>query len=131
MPFEHALLSLDDGRRLRAAANQPMAVARLEEAHRLFSDLESDPYVRACAAELAALEALTGPVRRARGADARWSTIGAITHTGRVKSIMGVSPGSPKTRPGALTLASTEATSGSPLASSARVQAAAYGCADT
>jgi DNA-binding CsgD family transcriptional regulator len=56
MPFEHAQLSLDDGRRLRAAGNRPAAVARLEQAHRLFSDLGADPYVRACAEELAALE---------------------------------------------------------------------------
>jgi len=56
MPFEHALLSLDDGRRLRAAGNQPAAVAQLEKAHRLFSGLGADPYVRACAAELAALQ---------------------------------------------------------------------------
>jgi ATP/maltotriose-dependent transcriptional regulator MalT len=56
MPFERALLSLDDGRRLRAAEDQPAAVAQLETAHRLFSDLGADPYVQACATELAALE---------------------------------------------------------------------------
>jgi DNA-binding CsgD family transcriptional regulator len=56
MPFERALLSLDDGRRLRAAESHPAAVARLEEAHRLFSDLGADPYVQACATELAAQE---------------------------------------------------------------------------
>jgi ATP/maltotriose-dependent transcriptional regulator MalT len=56
MPFERGLLSLDDGRRLRAAGSRPAAVAQLEKAHRLFSDLGADPYVRACAAELAALE---------------------------------------------------------------------------
>jgi DNA-binding CsgD family transcriptional regulator len=55
MPFEHALLSLDDGRRLRTAGNQPAAVAQLEKAHRLFSGLGADPYVASCAAELAAL----------------------------------------------------------------------------
>jgi DNA-binding CsgD family transcriptional regulator len=55
MPFEHALLSLDDGRRLRAAGNQPAAVAQLEKAHHLFSGLGADPYVAACAADLAAL----------------------------------------------------------------------------
>jgi DNA-binding CsgD family transcriptional regulator len=54
MPFEHALLSLDDGRRLRAAGNQPGAVAQLEAARALFSGLGAAPYVRACAAELAA-----------------------------------------------------------------------------
>ena len=57
MPFEHALLSLDDGRRLRAAGNRPAAVAELERARRLFSGLGADPYVRACAAELATLQA--------------------------------------------------------------------------
>ena len=56
MPFEHALLGLDDGRRLRAAENRPAAVAQLEKAHRVFSELGADPYVQACATELAALE---------------------------------------------------------------------------
>jgi ATP/maltotriose-dependent transcriptional regulator MalT len=56
MPFEHALLSLEDGRRLRAAGNQPAAVAQLEKAHRAFSDLGADPCVQACATELAALQ---------------------------------------------------------------------------
>jgi DNA-binding CsgD family transcriptional regulator len=56
MPFEHALLSLSDGRRLRAADDRPAAVAQLENAHRLFSDLGADPYVQACATELAALQ---------------------------------------------------------------------------
>jgi DNA-binding CsgD family transcriptional regulator len=56
MPFEHALLSLDDGRRLRAAQNRPAAVAQLEKAHHLFSGLGADPYVQACATELAALQ---------------------------------------------------------------------------
>ena len=56
MPFEHALLSLDDGRRLRAADNQSAAVAQLEKAHHLFSSLGADPYVQACATELAALQ---------------------------------------------------------------------------
>jgi ATP/maltotriose-dependent transcriptional regulator MalT len=56
MPFEHARLSLDDGRRLAAAQNRPAAIAQLEKAHRLFSDLGADPYLQACAAELAALQ---------------------------------------------------------------------------
>jgi DNA-binding CsgD family transcriptional regulator len=56
MPFEHALLSLDDGRRLRGVENRPAAVAQLEKAHRLFSDLGADPYVQACSTELAALQ---------------------------------------------------------------------------
>jgi DNA-binding CsgD family transcriptional regulator len=56
MPFEHALLSLDDGRRLRAAGNRPAAVAQLEKAHRLFSGFGADPFVQACATELAALQ---------------------------------------------------------------------------
>ena len=56
MPFEHALLSLDDGRRLRAAGNRPAAVAQLERAHQLFSGLGADPGVQACATELAAMQ---------------------------------------------------------------------------
>jgi len=56
MPFEHALLSLDDGRRLRAAGNPVAAVAQLERAHHLFSGLGADPYLQVCAAELAALQ---------------------------------------------------------------------------
>jgi DNA-binding CsgD family transcriptional regulator len=56
MPFEHARLSLDDGRRLAGAQDRPAAVAQLEKAHRIFSDLGADPYLRACAAELAALQ---------------------------------------------------------------------------
>ncbi len=56
MPFEHALLSLDDSRRLRAAGDQPAAVAQLEKAHHIFSGLGADPYVQACATELAALQ---------------------------------------------------------------------------
>ncbi len=56
MPFEHALLNLDDGRRLRAAGNRPAAVAQLEKAHQLFSGLGADPYVQACVTELAAMQ---------------------------------------------------------------------------
>jgi DNA-binding CsgD family transcriptional regulator len=56
MPFEYALLSLDDGRRLRAAGDRPAAVAQLEQAHHLFSALGADPFVQACATELAALQ---------------------------------------------------------------------------
>jgi ATP/maltotriose-dependent transcriptional regulator MalT len=56
MPFEHALLSLGDGRRLGAAGDRPAAVEQLEKAHRLFSGLGADPYVQACATELAALQ---------------------------------------------------------------------------
>lgn len=58
MPFELALLSLDDGRRLRAANDQPGAVAHLEAAHQLFFDLGADPYVQRCALELAALRVI-------------------------------------------------------------------------
>jgi ATP/maltotriose-dependent transcriptional regulator MalT len=61
MPFEHALLGLDDGRRLRAIDNQPGAVAQLEVAHRVFSELGADPYVQASATELAALEVAAVP----------------------------------------------------------------------
>ncbi len=56
MPFEHALLCLDDGRRLRTLENGPAAVASLERAHHLFSELGADPFVQICAAELAALQ---------------------------------------------------------------------------
>jgi DNA-binding CsgD family transcriptional regulator len=58
MPFEHALLSLDDGRRLRFVEDRSAAVAQFERAHHLFSDLGADPFIRACAAELSALEVL-------------------------------------------------------------------------
>ncbi len=61
VPFERALLELDDGRRLRAAGSRVAAVAQLESAHRLFSGLGADPYVQACAAELAALEVTATP----------------------------------------------------------------------
>jgi len=61
MPFEHGLLALDDGRRLRAGNAQPAAVAQLEKAHHLFSDLGADPYVQACATELAALDVRAVP----------------------------------------------------------------------
>ncbi len=56
MPFERALLSLDDGRRLRPTNRQAEAVAQLESAHRLFSGLGADPYVRRCAEELELLQ---------------------------------------------------------------------------
>jgi len=56
MPFERALLGLDDGRRLRGVHDRPGAVVQLEAAHKVFSDLGADPYVQACAAELTALQ---------------------------------------------------------------------------
>ncbi len=56
MPFEAALLNLDDGRRLRGVGHGRVAVARLEEAHKAFSHLGADPFVQACATELAALQ---------------------------------------------------------------------------
>jgi DNA-binding CsgD family transcriptional regulator len=56
IPLEQALLHLDDGRRLRSMGKHPDAVTQLETAHRLFSDLGADPYVQACATELAALQ---------------------------------------------------------------------------
>jgi DNA-binding CsgD family transcriptional regulator len=56
MPFEHARLSLDEGRGLRIAGNRPAAVAQLQQAHQVFSGLGADPYVQACATELAALQ---------------------------------------------------------------------------
>src|SRR5579863_934062 len=56
MPFEVALLNLDDGRRLCGFGHGPLAVARLEEAHKAFSHLGADPFVQACATELAHLQ---------------------------------------------------------------------------
>ena len=61
MPFEHALLGLDDGRRLRTIGNRTAAIVQLEKAHRIFSDLGADPYVQACAEELAALQVTVAP----------------------------------------------------------------------
>ena len=52
IPLEQALLHLDDGRRLRSMGKHPEAVTQLEAAHRLFSDLGADPFVRRCAEEL-------------------------------------------------------------------------------
>lgn len=57
MPFEHALVSLDDGRRLGAIGERSAAIAQLDRARQLFSELGADPYVQACAIELSALEA--------------------------------------------------------------------------
>jgi len=56
MPFELALLSLDDGRRLRAVENRPAAIAQFEAAHRIFSQLGADPFVLTCSSELSSLE---------------------------------------------------------------------------
>jgi hypothetical protein len=61
MPFEFALLNFDDGRRLRGFGQGPAAVARLEEAHKAFSHLGADPFVQACAGELAALHVTAAP----------------------------------------------------------------------
>jgi DNA-binding CsgD family transcriptional regulator len=55
-PLEQALLHLDDGRRLHSMGRHPDAVTQLETAHRLFSDLGADPYVRRCAEQLELLE---------------------------------------------------------------------------
>jgi ATP/maltotriose-dependent transcriptional regulator MalT len=44
-----------------AANKQPAAVAQLEKAHHLFSGLGADPYVQACATELAALQVTAAP----------------------------------------------------------------------
>jgi DNA-binding CsgD family transcriptional regulator len=56
MPFEMALLQLDDGRRLRTEGRGAEAIVQLEFAHDLFSNLGADPYVRRCAEELALLQ---------------------------------------------------------------------------
>jgi DNA-binding CsgD family transcriptional regulator len=61
MPFEHGLLHLDDGRRLRGLGRATAAVAQLEKAHHIFSGLGADPYVVACATELAGLHVTTPP----------------------------------------------------------------------
>jgi DNA-binding CsgD family transcriptional regulator len=61
MPFELALLHLDDGRRLRQLGRQPDAIAQLEWAHRLFSELGADPYLRRCADELELLQVAAAP----------------------------------------------------------------------
>jgi DNA-binding NarL/FixJ family response regulator len=55
MPFQVALLNLDDARRLCRFGHGPAAVARLEEAHKAFSQLGADPFVQTCASELAQL----------------------------------------------------------------------------
>jgi DNA-binding CsgD family transcriptional regulator/tetratricopeptide (TPR) repeat protein len=55
MPFERALLSLDHGRHLHHTADPSAAVSQLELAHHIFSDLGADPYVQACAEDLATL----------------------------------------------------------------------------
>jgi DNA-binding CsgD family transcriptional regulator len=57
LPLEQALLHLDDGRRLRSMGKHPEeSVIQLETAHRLFSDLGADPFVRRCADELELME---------------------------------------------------------------------------
>ena len=61
MPFEAALLNFDDGRRLRGFGRGPAAVGRLEEAHKAFSHLGADPFVQACAGELATLHVTAAP----------------------------------------------------------------------
>ena len=55
MPFQVALLNLDEGRHLFAFGHSSAAVARLEEAHKAFSNLGADPFVQVCATELAHL----------------------------------------------------------------------------
>ena len=62
MPFEHALLNLHDGRRLRQFDEAPLAIERLETAHHIFSELGADPYVQFCATELEALQVKTTSV---------------------------------------------------------------------
>ena len=56
MPFEHALLSLDDGRRLRAAGNQAGGRRAAGTGPPALLRPGADPYVQACATELAALQ---------------------------------------------------------------------------
>jgi len=84
MPFEYGLLSLDDGRRLRAAGNRPAAVAQLERAHHLFSALGADPFVQACATELAALQvtAATGSAAALLGLSRAELAVARLVATG-------------------------------------------------
>jgi DNA-binding NarL/FixJ family response regulator len=49
------MVCFSDGKRLRGVENLPGAVAQLERAHQLFSDLGADPFVTMCASELAGL----------------------------------------------------------------------------
>jgi DNA-binding CsgD family transcriptional regulator len=56
MPFEHGLLALDDGRRLRTYGHLSAAAVQLEMAHRLFTELGAAPYVESAAGELSAVE---------------------------------------------------------------------------
>jgi DNA-binding CsgD family transcriptional regulator len=84
MPFEVALLNLDDGRRLRGFGHGPVAVARLEEAHNAFSHLGADPFVQACATELAALQvtAATGSPAALLGLSRAELAVARLTATG-------------------------------------------------
>jgi len=61
MPFEIALLHLDDGRRLHLTGRRSDAIVQLETAHHLFSDLGADPYVRRCADGLELLQVAAAP----------------------------------------------------------------------
>jgi DNA-binding CsgD family transcriptional regulator len=55
MPFEVALLNLDDGRRLRGLGNVAETTTRLTTAQQAFTRLGAEPFVRVCADDLAAL----------------------------------------------------------------------------
>ena len=50
---------------MRTFGNPAAAVVQLEKAHHIFSDLGADPYVQACAKELAALQVTVAPGSRA------------------------------------------------------------------
>jgi DNA-binding CsgD family transcriptional regulator len=54
MPFEQALLGLDDGRRLRRGGDRQGALAQLGAAHQVFTALGATPYVAACVEEFTA-----------------------------------------------------------------------------
>jgi DNA-binding CsgD family transcriptional regulator len=84
MPFEHALLSLDDGSRLRLAGRRTAAVVELERAHRVFSELGADPYVQRCAAELAGLRvpAATGSAATLLGLSRAELAVARLVATG-------------------------------------------------
>jgi DNA-binding CsgD family transcriptional regulator len=60
-PFWQALLALEHGRCLATLKRRREAVAALSAAHRIFSSLAADPFVRASASDLAALGLRSSP----------------------------------------------------------------------
>jgi DNA-binding CsgD family transcriptional regulator/tetratricopeptide (TPR) repeat protein len=60
-PFWQALLALEHGRCLATLKRRREAIAALSAAHRIFSSLAADPFVRASASDLAALGLRSSP----------------------------------------------------------------------